>query len=588
MPLDAWLTLGVLVGVLLLIATETMALPLALGGGLVFLLVVGAIDQETALSGLGSSAPVTIAALYVLAGAATATGAISPIVDRLLDARGGERARLGRVAALAATASAVVPNTPLVALVAPRLSVWARRNRVAASVYLMPLSFAAVLGGVVTVIGTSTNLVVSDLLRASGEDALGIFEITPIGLPVAVAGVIVLVLAAPPLLRHRGAGDGPAERDPDAGYTVAMRVADDSALVGRRVEDAGLRHLHGVYLAGIGRRGVDGIALAAPDRILRAGDTLFFVGDVDDVLDLDGLDGLTSAEQDHIDGTGRDGNALYEAVIAPNSDLVSSTLRDRNFRERYGAAVLAIRRHEDTLPGKLGSVTLRAGDVLLILASPAFGETWRSRRDFSVVASHDAPAPGRRSLAWFVLLAVVGVVGLAVSGALDLMEASLVGAAAVIAVGALSPTEAIRSVNLGVVFSIALSISLGAAVAATGLAAEFADFLDSVAGDMGESGQVLVLLIATIVLTELLTNNAAAAVMFPVAIDVAAQSGLDPRDAAIVVLIGASCSFLSPIGYQTNLMVYSLGGYRFWDFPRLGGLLTASVIVVTPIAIALT
>ena len=587
MPLDAWLTLGVLVGVLLLIATETMALPLALGGGLVVLLVTGAIDEETALSGLGSSAPVTIAALYVLAGAATITGAISPIVDRVLDSPGGERMRLGRVAALTAAASSVVPNTPLVALVAPRLSAWARRNRVSASPYLMPLSFAAVLGGVVTVIGTSTNLVVSDLLSAQGEDALGIFEITPVGLPVAVLGVAVLVVAGPVLLRHRGA-DADDGTMADTGYTVAMRVDDDSPLVGQLVEDAGLRHLHGVFLAGIQRRGVDGIALATPDRLLRAGDTLFFVGDVDDLLDLEGLDGLRSAEQDHIDGTARAQGAMYEAVIAPSSDLVGSTLRDRNFRERYGAAVLAIRRHEDTLPGKLGSVTLRAGDVLLILASAAFGETWRSRRDFSVVAPLDAPAPGRRGLAWFVLVAVAVVVALAVADVLDLMEASLVGAAAVIGIGAISPSEAFRSVNLTVVFSIALSISLGGAVAATGLATELADVLTSISGDLGDTGQIVTLLIATMLLTELLSNNAAAAVMFPVAINVAAGSGLDAREAAIVVLIGASCSFLSPIGYQTNMMIYSLGGYRFWDFPRLGAILTASVVVVTPLALALT
>jgi di/tricarboxylate transporter len=587
MPLDAWLTLGVLVAVLVLIATETMALPLALGGGIVLLLVTDAIDEETALSGLGSSAPVTIAALYVLAGAATITGAISPIVDRVLDSPGGERLRLGRIAALAAAASAVVPNTPLVALVAPRLSSWARRNRVSASPYLMPLSFAAVLGGVVTVIGTSTNLVVSDLLSAQGEDALGVFEITPIGLPVAVVGVAVLVVAGPLLLRHRG-GDADDGTSADAGYTVAMRVDDDSPLVGQLVEDAGLRHLHGVFLAGIQRRGVGGIALATPDRLLRAGDTLFFVGDVDDLLDLEGLDGLRSAEQDHIDGTARTRGAMYEAVIAPSSDLVGSTLRDRNFRERYGAAVLAIRRHDDTLPGKLGSVTLRAGDVLLILASTAFGDTWRSRRDFSVVAPLDAPAPGRRGLAWFVLVAIAAVVALAVTDVLDLMEASLVGAIAVIGVGAISPTEAFRSVNLTVVFSIALSISLGGAVAASGLAAEFADVLTSISGDLGDTGQTVVLLVATMVLTELLTNNAAAAVMFPVAITVAADSGLEPRDAAIVVLIGASCSFLSPIGYQTNMMIYSLGGYRFWDFPRLGAILTASVVIVTPLALALT
>jgi di/tricarboxylate transporter len=589
MTADAWITLAVLVFVFAAIASERLSLPLALGGGLGFLLVTGVIDQETALSGLGSSAPVTIAALYVLAGAATVSGAISPLVDRLLDARGGDRARLARLGVVSAACSAIVPNTPLVALVAPRVSTWARRTGRSPSTYLMPLSFATILGGVITVIGTSTNLVVSDLLRSSGEDALGIFEITRIGLPVALVGVAVLIVAAPSLLRERTRSAADNSDSDDQRYTVAMRVDDDSHLVGQRVEDAGLRHLTGVFLAGVERRGVDGVTLARPDMLIMAGDTFFFVGDIDNVLDLQELDGVSSAESDHIEGAGDvPGAVLYESVIAASSDLVGSTLKATGFRERYSAAVLAIRRHDDTLPGKLGSVTLRAGDVLLVLGSPTFGAQWRSRGDFSVVASLDAAPPPRRRYAWVVLLAIGAMVALAVSGVLDLLEASLVAATGVIIAGIITPSEARRAINLNVVLTIALSISLGGAVAESGLAAEFASLLDSISGGFGSTGAVLVVLVSTIVLTELLSNNAAAAVMFPVAVTTAIEAGTDPREMAIVVLIGASCSFLSPIGYQTNLMVYSLGGYRFTDFTRLGLPLTLAVLVVTPLAVALT
>lgn len=589
MPADAWITLAVLVTVFGAIATERVSLPLALGGSLAFLLVAGVIDEDVALSGLGSSAPVTIAALYVLAGAATLTGAISPFVDRLLERRGSDRTRLARLGATSLVASAAMPNTPLVALIAPRVSTWARRAGRSPATYLMPLSFAAVLGGVITVIGTSTNLVVSDLLQAQGGDPLDVFEITSVGLPVAVVGLVVLVALAPVLLRDRsrsGTGDGAADGQH---YTVAMRVDDDSALVGRRVEEAGLRHLRGVFLAGVERRGIEGVTLARPDTPVLAGDTLFFVGDVDNVLDLQELSGLRSAERDHIEGTGDQAGAiLYEAVIAGSSDLVGSTLREAAFRERYSAAVLAIRRHDDTLPGKLGTVRLRAGDVLLVLASPAFGALWRTRGDFSVVAALDSPPPPRRRHAWVVLVAIVGMVALAVSGVLDLLEASLVAMAAVIVLRIVTPSEALRAVNLNVVLTIALSISIGGAVDQSGLAAEIASLLDGIAGDLGEVGPVVAALVTTMVLTELLSNNAAAAVMFPVAITMAGEAGIDPREMAIVVLIGASCSFLSPIGYQTNLMVYSLGGYRFTDFTRLGAPLTLATIIVTPLAVSLT
>jgi di/tricarboxylate transporter len=453
----------------------------------------------------------------------------------------------------------------------------------------MPLSFAAVLGGVVTVIGTSTNLVVSDMLRAQGEDPLGVFEITRVGLPVALVGLLVLVIASPLLLRGRTRPAESAEAGLAQPYTVAMRVDDDSALVGRRVDDAGLRNLSGVFLAGIERRGLDGVTLARPDTLVLAGDTLFFVGEVGNVLDLQELSGLSSAERDHIEGTADGaGTMLFEAVIAASSDLVGSTLKATGFRERYSAAVLAIRRQDDTLPGKLGSVTLRAGDVLLVLASAAFGERGRSRGDFSVIAPLDAPPPPRRARAWLVLVAIGGMLVLTVSGVLGLMEASLVAAAAVIGVGVITPTEARRAININVVLTIALSISLGGAVAQSGLADEFASLLGGLSDGLGDGWTMLVVLFATIVLTELLSNNAAAAVMFPVAASIALESGIDPRELAMVVLIGASCSFLSPIGYQTNLMVYSLGGYRFSDFTRLGAPLTLATLVVTPLAITLT
>ncbi|MCU0261889.1 MAG: SLC13 family permease [Ilumatobacteraceae bacterium] len=590
---DAWITLVVLLLTFGVLIAERLPTSAAMGLAVFVLLLTDVVDQSEALSGLSSSAPATIAALYVLAGAATVTGALSPLVDRILGGsptNGGNgmssRVRLARLTTTTAAISAVLPNTPLVALMAPRVVTWTRRAGRSAATYLMPLSYAAVLGGVITVIGTSTNLVVSDLLRRYGEGPLSVFEITPVGLPVALVGVTILALVAPLLLRSRHVGDvEPAEQA--RRYTITMLVTPGGPLVGRTVEEAGLRHLRGVFLAGIERDGH--LVTARPETRLGAGDACFFAGDVTDVVDLVEIDGLTLAEEAHLPGVGdQPDSALFEAVVGESSDLVGSTLKESGFRARYGAAVLAIRRHDDDLPGKLGTVELRSGDVLLVLATPTFSEQWGGHGDFAVIAPLDTSPPPRRAHAWVVLVAIVAMVGLAVFEVLDLLESALLAVVVLLGLRVISLGEARRAVNVNVVLTIAMSISLGVAVQTSGLAAELASLLSRLGDPFGDVGQLVAVLAATMLLTELLSNNAAAAVMFPVAVATAEQAGLDPRSMAIVVLIGASCSFLSPIGYQTNTMVYSLGGYRFADFTRLGAPLTLATLIVTPIVVPLT
>ena len=593
MTTDAWITLVVLIATFGVLAFDRLPAAAAMGAAVGVLLLANVVDQSEALSGLSSSAPITIAALYVLAGAATVTGALSPLIDRVLsgspkrsDAGAGERsrARLGRLAVASGALSAVLPNTPLVALAAPRVVTWCRRSGVSASPYLIPLSYAAVFGGVITVIGTSTNLVVSDLLVAQGGDPLGVFEITGVGFPVAAVGIAVLVLTAPRLLRNRrGAGADDVASQP---YTIALRVDAGGPLVGRTIDAAGLRHLRGVFLAGVERAGT--VVPARPGTVLSAGDVCYFAGDVVDVVDLLEISGLSSAEDAHLVGAGdRPDAGLYEAVVSERSELAGSTLRDAGFRARYDAAVLAIRRHDDDLPGKLGTVVLRPGDVLLVLATPEFERQWRGHGDFSVIASLDAPPPVRRDRAGVVIAAIGAMIAAVVTNLLDLMEASLIAAVALVATQVISVTEARRAVNLNVVLTIAMSISLGTAVAVSGLAAEMAAVLGSLGDPFGDVGRLMAVLLATMILTELLSNNAAAALMLPVAIATAAEAGLDQRSFAIVVLIGASCSFLSPIGYQTNLMVYGLGGYKFRDFTIVGAPLSLVTLIVTPIVVPL-
>lgn len=588
MSTDSWITLAVLAVSVVVLLLDRFAPVIVLACAVATLMFADVIDSDTALSGLSSSAPATIAALYVLAGAVTATGTFAQVVDWLLDRR---RPMLGLVGATAAISS-VVPNTPLVAMFAPRVMRWSQRRGADASRLLMPLSFASILGGVITLIGTSTNLVVADLVEQAGEAPLDVFEITIVGLPVAIVGVAILTTLGPRLLPERTAIADDLERR-GREFQIAARVSGTGPLVGNSIADSGLRNLDGVFLALIERGGhSDPTALAAaPDTVLREGDVCCFVGDVARVVDLHGIDGLDPLEEQHVSSAEGPGTRLFEAVVAPTSILVGATLRSVAFRGRYGGAVMAVHRADGELGGQLGRIPLRAGDVLLVLADDSFGVRWRDQADFSLVAAIDEPPPERRSRSWLVVAATVAMILFASLGIFSLFEASLLAAAVVVVGGAISVGEGWRSINLNVVLTMAVAISLGGAVTVSGLADQVAELVGrSSSLGFGDVGTVVAVMIATIVLTELVTNTAAAALMVPVAITIANEAGTDPKMLAYAVLIGASCSFLSPVGYQTNLMVFGLGGYRFTDFTRVGSPLTLSTLVtsaiVLPIAFA--
>ncbi len=587
MTLDAAITLGVLVATAVVLIIDRFPPLVVLGASVVALLFGGVIDTDIALSGLSSPAPATIGALYVVAGAATVTGTFASLVDRLLD----RRTPLLALTACTAALSSVTPNTPLVAMFAPRVVRWCQRRGVSESRFLMPLSFASLLGGVITVIGTSTNLVVSDPMIQAGEEPLGVFEITVVGLPVAIVGVGVLSTLGARLLPERAPVAADLSRQARE-FQMAAQIDTGGPLVGRTIAESGLRSLDGVFLAMIERPGVDhgrSTALAAsPDTVLQPDDVCCFVGDIGRVLDLHDVDGLTNLERSHLLDAVGPGTGVFEAVLSPGSSLVGASLRSADFRSRYGGAVMAIHRADGQLTGQLGRIPLRAGDVLLVLARSSFARQWRGHADFSLVAAVDGAAPVRRPRSWLVLAASIGMVVVAATGITTLFEAALGAAIVVVVGGALTTHEAWRAVNLNVVLTMAVAISLGGAVAASGLATDIAGLVERVEVlGLGDLGLVVAMMLATIVLTELLTNTAAAALMIPVGLSIASNAGVDPRMMAISVLIGASCSFLSPIGYQTNLMVFGLGGYRFSDFARVGAPLTVSTVVVSAIALPL-
>ena len=584
MAWEAWVTLGVvaiMVGVLL---TERVAPAVCVGVAVVSLHVVGVVEFAEAFGGFSNAAPVTVAALYVIAGAAEQTGALSRALGTLLGSKPprSERRAVLRVARVAAGGSGLVPNTPLVALMVPNIEQWARRHGVSSSRLLMPLSFAAVLGGIITLIGTSTNLIISDFLDEAGLEPFGVFTITPVGLPVALAGVTVLVLLSPILLRRRTT---PGEELPNSReYTIDMVVTAGGPVRGELVGTSGLGDLDGVSLVEIERLG-EIISPVPDDVVLEAGDHLIFAGSLERMHDLKDVEGLITTHEELADPAVTDRSHMFEVVVAGSGPLSGHTLKELEFQHRHGAVVIAIHRAGERVGGKLGDVRLRGGDVLVVVAEDGFRERTRDLPDFLVVAPMEASAPIRRPGGRVVQLVVAALMITTGTGLVDLTTASLAGALALIVLGVMSPTEARRAVNFNVIALVAFSFGLGAAAASSGLAEQIAGGLVDLAEPFGEVGVLIAVMASTLILTELLTNNAAAALMFPVAAVTAAQTGVDLRALAIGVLVMASCSFLSPIGYQTNTMVWSIGGYRFLDFTRLGIPLTLVVFVTTVLVV---
>ena len=584
MELQAWITLGVVILLIVAMARELVQPAVAMFGATMLLFLLGIIDAEEAFAGFSNEAPFIIAALLVVARAVDVAGIMQPVVDALFSRVSSTRVLLARLLFPLTGISAFLNNTTLVAMTVPAVIEMASRRRLAVSRFLMPVSFAAVLGGVITTVGTSTNLTVSGLLREAEMEPLALFELTPVGLPIAVIGCLLLVLIGPWLLPDRGSARDDVEgtgRD----FTVTMRVTAGGPLDGRDVERAGLRHLQGVFLVEIAR-GSRTIAPVAPDEVLEGGDELTFVGRVDQVVDLQRIRGLESSENRQIDALATGGLAFYEVVVG-GGELAGATLKESGFRARYDAAVLAIHRAGYRIDAKLGDVRMRLGDTLLVLGDARFRQRWRNRPDFLVIAPLRGTPPATPRKAWIVVAIGIGFLVATASGLLPILQASILAALLVLVSGALTPRQARDAIDLSLIVLIAAAFGLGAAVEATGLAAAGAELVTTIMEPIGPIGALAAVILATVIITELLSNNAAAVLLFPVAVATAATLGADPRPFVIAVTLSASLSFLSPIGYQTNMLVYALGGYRFTDFARLGAPLTLLCIVLQLVLIPL-
>lgn len=579
MSVDAIVTLAVVLSTLGLLSLTRIGPDLIFGAALTVLIVAGVLTPGQALSGFANPGLATVAILYVVVAGLVDTGAVQLISRTLLR---GPRSVAGaqlRLMLPVTAMSAFLNNMPVVAMLVPVVQEWARRHRLSVSMLMLPLSYAAILGGTCTLVGTSTNLIVHGLvLQQTDLGPMGFFDIAWVGLPTAAAGIAFVVLTSRWLL--------PARRAPfqEAGelreYVIEMLVAPSSALIGKTLGGAGLRGLPGAFVAEIGR-GETVIPAVAPTERVQVGDRLVFVGAVDSVVDLVRLHGLVPApDQVFKLDTPRPERRFVEAVVSPASAVVGKTIRDARFREQYAAVVIAVARNGERLTGKVGDISVRAGDTLLLETGPSFVDRHGRSRDFLLMSEvHGASVPRheRAGLALTILAAMV----LAAATVTGMLEAALLAAGLMLLTRCTTGASARASIDVSVLLVIGASIGVGSALQVTGAAAQIASALLGMVGDHPYL-VLLTLYLFTSLLTEVITNNAAAVLVFPIA-EAAAGLGVSFWPFVVAIMMAASASFATPIGYQTNLMVYGPGGYRFTDYLRIGlplNLLTAAVAVL--------
>ncbi|MEM9767708.1 MAG: SLC13 family permease [Cyanobacteria bacterium P01_D01_bin.71] len=563
-----WLTLGVTAMAFLLNAVTALPAEIVFLGAIAVLYVSGILSTAEALQGFSNDGMVTVGVLYFLVTGLQQTGALAWVSQQVLGLPKRRSTTFARLTVPVMLLSAFLNNTPVVAMFIPVVSDWCRKLRISPSKLMIPLSYASIFGGLCTLIGTSTNLVVNGLLvEATDNPGLKIFDITLVGLPCAIAGLLFLFLGQRWLLPNRK----PVMGDPDdmRQYTVEMVVEPRSPLTGKTVEQAGLRHLPGLYLAEIAR-GKQIIPAVSPQETLRENDQLVFVGIVDSILDLHRLRGLAPAtDQVFKLNTPRTERRLIEAVVSNTCSLVGKTIREGQFRSCYNAVVLAVARNGDRLQGKIGDIRLRPGDTLLLETHPKFLERQRVSSDFYLVSGLPDSEPLRHEKAPIALLALMLMVVLAGFGWLSMLKAAVLAAFIMLVTGCCAPSRALQSIEWSVLLVIAAALGISKAMEVTGAAAAIAETFLDIAG----SNPFIALAVVygtTTLLTEMITNNAAAALMFPVALSVSNSLGVSYMPFIITIMIAASASFSTPIGYQTNLMVYGPGGYKFTDFMRIG------------------
>lgn len=582
---EGWLTVVVTLMVLMVLTFTRVRPHIAMITAMTVLLATGILTGQQALAGFSNEGLITVAAMFIVAAGLHSSGGVDIMVKSFLGSPKSIRGSYLRMFAPVVFLSAFLNNTPVVATMVPGLLAWCKRININPSKLMIPLSYTAILGGTLTLIGTSTNLVVNGQYQAlTGEAGFSLFSITIIGLPVAICGLIFMWLFFPKWLPDVGkshAFENVRE------FTLEVMVEANGPLVGQSIQQAGLREQKSVYLVEIERNGTL-LTAVTPEQRLQSGDRLVFAGDtqgITDLLRIRGIVASTSDTESSVFSADRPERSLVEAVVSPHCAAIGETIREAKFRQRYGAVIMAVARNGERIAGNLSTIVLKAGDTLLLEARPAFITRQRYNKDFLLIndLGKESPNHDKAALAWVILITLVAAAGF---GLISMLNASLIGAVLMIVTGCCSVSQAERSLDLTVILTIAASFALGVALQQTGVADVAASGIVSLSQNQGWLMLILTY-IAVSILTEVITNNAAAVLMLPIVLELTAKAGLNNEPFIFAIMMAASASFATPLGYQTNLMVYGPGGYHFRDFLKVGvpmnlfiGAVTLAVIML--------
>ena len=591
---EAWYTLGVITIVLMGLVRKWGPPDYVLMGGSLLVGIAGVITPAEVFSGFVNPGTLTIAALFLVAAAMRETGALDVVGSWIFGRARTEEAGLIRMTVPVAAMSALFNNTPIVAMLVPVVSDWCRKHEISPSRMLMPLSFMAILGGTCTLIGTSTNLAIDGLLKETVQTLpelaqdlrpIRLFEMAFVGVPFVIIGATYMFFIGRRLLPGRQDVMQRLEASPRE-YMADMQIQAGCRLIGQTVEEAGLRHLPGLFLTEI-VRGDEIISPVGPQQRLEEDDILTFSGVIDTMVDLERIRGLVPVADEgyEIRAAQRREQYLCEAVISPRSPFIGTSIRDADFRAFYGAAVIAVHRGSERIHGRIGDIVLRAGDTLLLQTHERFAQVHHNNPDFYLVSDVEESGSVRHEKAVLCTALMVLLIVLMAIPAIEVVYAAFIVAGLMVVTRCIPAGTARKSVDWETVFTIGASFGLGHALDRSGAAQSIATLCLDAFGDLGPHAMLFIIYVLTSLFAALVSSKASAVLMFPIALAVSLSMDLSPRPFIMAMAFAAASSFATPLGYPTNLMVYAPGGYRFTDFTRVGLPLNVLLTVVATLLV---